>query len=249
MTAPEERTNRMSAGRVESADIDWSGCESPFVLRRYVRANCSVRKQLLVAVACCRVMAHHLSTDQMAALEIVGRWADGLVDLEQYEDVATVLRQDVLRAGELRREIAGDDPVLRLRESIAAALVSLVGTPSDDGLHRVLQWVESYGVQTRSRAVRHELCAAFREIVPPPFELRARYLGGGQVAPWMLRVGDAAEAIARGIRLDGAFDRLPILADALEDDGCEDRVLLQHLRSDGPHVRGCWAHDLVLGQS
>jgi hypothetical protein len=45
---------------------------------------------------------------------------------------------------------------------------------------------------------------------------------------------------------DRAFDRLPILADALEDAGCDDGDLLAHLRGDGPHVRGCWALDLVL---
>jgi hypothetical protein len=38
------------------------------------------------------------------------------------------------------------------------------------------------------------------------------------------------------------------LADALEDAGCTDAELLGHLRSPGPHVRGCWAVDLVLGK-
>jgi hypothetical protein len=43
--------------------------------------------------------------------------------------------------------------------------------------------------------------------------------------------------------------RIPFLADALEDAGCTDAELLGHLRSPGPHVRGCWAVDLVLGKS
>jgi hypothetical protein len=43
--------------------------------------------------------------------------------------------------------------------------------------------------------------------------------------------------------------RLSLLADALEDAGCTDAELLGHLRSPGPHVRGCWAVDLVLGMS
>jgi hypothetical protein len=38
-------------------------------------------------------------------------------------------------------------------------------------------------------------------------------------------------------------------ADALEDAGCTDSDLLGHLRSPGPHVRGCWTVDLVLGKS
>ena len=41
--------------------------------------------------------------------------------------------------------------------------------------------------------------------------------------------------------------RLAVLADALEDAGCSDSSLLDHLRGPGPHVRGCWALDLLLG--
>jgi hypothetical protein len=42
--------------------------------------------------------------------------------------------------------------------------------------------------------------------------------------------------------------RLTVLADALEDAGCDDAGLLGHLRGPGPHVRGCWALDLLLGK-
>jgi hypothetical protein len=55
-------------------------------------------------------------------------------------------------------------------------------------------------------------------------------------------------ALAQGIYAELAFDRLPILADALQDAGCEHPDILTHLRGDGPHVRGCWALDLVLGK-
>ncbi len=44
-------------------------------------------------------------------------------------------------------------------------------------------------------------------------------------------------------------DRLAVLADALEDAGCDQPDLLGHLRGPGPHVRGCWAVDLLLGKS
>ena len=54
--------------------------------------------------------------------------------------------------------------------------------------------------------------------------------------------------LARGIYDDRAFDRLPVLADALMDAGCDDERILEHCRGPGPHVRGCWVVDLVLGK-
>jgi hypothetical protein len=50
---------------------------------------------------------------------------------------------------------------------------------------------------------------------------------------------------------EGTLDhgRLAILADALLDAGCDDEMLLSHLRSPGPHVRGCHAVDVILERS
>jgi len=59
---------------------------------------------------------------------------------------------------------------------------------------------------------------------------------------------ETAVEIARGICDDRAFERLPILADALQDAGCEDAEVLSHCREPGTHVRGCWVIDLVLGK-
>jgi hypothetical protein len=54
--------------------------------------------------------------------------------------------------------------------------------------------------------------------------------------------------LARGIYEDRAFDRMPLLADALMDAGCADDKIISHCRTGGPHVRGCWLVDLVLGK-
>jgi hypothetical protein len=54
--------------------------------------------------------------------------------------------------------------------------------------------------------------------------------------------------IARRIYEERTFHDLPILADALEDAGCTDLDILSHCRGVGPHVRGCWVVDLVLGK-
>jgi hypothetical protein len=58
-----------------------------------------------------------------------------------------------------------------------------------------------------------------------------------------------AVALAEGMYTDRAFDRHPVLADALEDAGCDSADVLAHCRGDGLHVRGCWVVDLVLGKS
>lgn len=54
--------------------------------------------------------------------------------------------------------------------------------------------------------------------------------------------------VARGIYEDKAFERMPILADALMDAGCEDEQIIGHLRSDIQHGRGCRVLPLILGQ-
>ena len=100
-----------------------------------------------------------------------------------------------------------------------------------------------------------------RELVPLP--RRGEY--GAVVAnvlrcvlgtlPFRLVVADpawltaAAVSIAAAIYDGRAFDRLPILADALEEAGCADADVLLHCRTPGEHVRGCWVVDLVLGKA
>jgi len=54
--------------------------------------------------------------------------------------------------------------------------------------------------------------------------------------------------LARGVYEDRASERMPILADALMDAGCEDEQIIGHCRGEGPHVRGCWVVDFVLGK-
>jgi hypothetical protein len=85
-------------------------------------------------------------------------------------------------------------------------------------------------------------CGLLRDVFGNPFQ------------PWFvleswLTWNDATiPRLARAVYNERAFDRLPILADALEDADCSDTELLNHLRSPGPHFRGCWAVDLLLGQ-
>jgi hypothetical protein len=56
------------------------------------------------------------------------------------------------------------------------------------------------------------------------------------------------KALAQAIYEERAFADLPVLADALEEAGCNSQEILSHLRGPGAHTRGCWALDLLLGK-
>jgi len=69
------------------------------------------------------------------------------------------------------------------------------------------------------------------------------------IAPAVLAWNErTVQQMAQSIYEGHAFDRMPILADALEDAGCGDAEILNHCRQPGVHVRGCWALDLLLGK-
>jgi hypothetical protein len=55
-------------------------------------------------------------------------------------------------------------------------------------------------------------------------------------------------ALASGIYRASAFGQLPELGAALAQAGCTSEQILDHCREPGPHVRGCWVVDLVLGK-
>jgi hypothetical protein len=72
------------------------------------------------------------------------------------------------------------------------------------------------------------------EIFGNPFRQQSNDLA------WLALNGGTVLRLAEAIYSDRAFERLPVLADALEDAGCTNAELLGHLRGPGPHCRGCW---------
>jgi hypothetical protein len=57
------------------------------------------------------------------------------------------------------------------------------------------------------------------------------------------------KALAQSIYTERSFEEMPILADCLEESGCNNKEILSHLRGAGRHTRGCWALDHLLGKS
>ncbi|MBA4188888.1 MAG: hypothetical protein C0467_12900 [Planctomycetaceae bacterium] len=57
-----------------------------------------------------------------------------------------------------------------------------------------------------------------------------------------------AVSLAKQMYESRDFSAMPILADALQDAGCDNADVLDHCRGTGPHVRGCWVVDMLLGK-
>ena len=104
-------------------------------------------------------------------------------------------------------------------------------------LVRLPVFLQSKGLTSARQA------ALVRDIVRGPFRpLRFN-------SSWKTWSSGVCVRIAKGVYQEQMFDRLPILADALEEAGCTEPEILDHCRSPGEHYRGCWVVDLMLGKS
>jgi hypothetical protein len=65
---------------------------------------------------------------------------------------------------------------------------------------------------------------------------------------WIATKGSTVARMARAIYDERAFDRLPVLSDALEEAGCTDAAILKHCREDRHHARGCRVVDALLAR-
>lgn len=91
---------------------------------------------------------------------------------------------------------------------------------------------------------RKAIASVFRDIFGNPFRPAPRL--GRAYLTWN---DDTVRKMAQAIYDTRAFDRLPLLADALEEAGRTDAAILAHCRGAGEHVRGCWVVDALLGKS
>jgi hypothetical protein len=205
-------------------EAEWSRSRAPKQMILHVREAGSIRKLRLLACAFCRAIWDQL-TDQRCrtAVEVAERYADGLAT--DAERTAVQERVETARV---------DDP---LRVAVRWTL-----TDPDPWMVGVAAEVCSYNSRSArpSSQLRGIHANLVRDIFGDPFR-------PVQLDPrWRT---STVLTLAEGIYADRAFDRLPILADALMDAGCDNDQLLDHCRGAGPHVRGCWAIDLLLGKT
>jgi hypothetical protein len=99
--------------------------------------------------------------------------------------------------------------------------------------------LEAMRIMPDGEPERLTLASVIRDIFGDPFRPPTEFPAGWRT--------DTAVSLARQIREGHDFGTMPILADAIQDAGCEDEHLLGHCRGPGPHVRGCWVLELVLG--
>src|SRR5262249_49188307 len=90
------------------------------------------------------------------------------------------------------------------------------------------------------REVWAELASLLRDVIPSPFH--PVLLDPAWRTPTVISIGTV-------IYDERQFEDLPILADALEEAGCSQEEILSHCRGPGPHARGCWLLEAILGRA
>lgn len=227
---------------------EWLAATDPVKMLVAVLAlgKATPRKLRLFACACCRCV-EHLLTDERSrrAIDVAERLADGQATEEER---LTAERDAFAVLASYRATLRGDqvpDPATAAAE--AAASTTVPGTDSSlaaPGLLRVI------GLSTALALEQTTQIALLRDLFGNPFRPAAPL--AASVLTWhdstVVQLAQAAydeRRLPRG-RLDTA--RLAVLADALEEAGHSDGHLLDHLRGPGPHVRGCFALDAVLGR-
>lgn len=186
------------------------------------------RKKQLALCACCRVTWHLAELEcNRAAIEASEAFADGRLPL---------------RALKRRWKAMRFEPVV-----YAAWMVSAAG-PAEDGRADLSPQTETDELALRAfeGLEEREERAWRRAWVECAIDVFGHVLNDYRFErEWAT---DTAVAVARQMYESRAFGAMPVLADALQDAGCDCETVLRHCRdASRAHARGCWVVDLVLG--
>jgi hypothetical protein len=234
-----------------AAPEDWPALAHVRVLWDCLRWGATPRKARLFACACLRRLDHLLESDYRQALRAYERFAEGLLTIPELEAATEPARRIPVRPKEWSA---------RVRDACLAVTCVLRATSGDWTDQTGKSWadVEAVwhavvkGLETADHIARwaHEAehraqCALLRDIFGGQFTLTPP-----EARPeWFEYNGGLVTQVARGIYDERQFEDLPILADALEEAGCQVPLILDHCREVGEHVRGCWVVDLALGRT
>jgi hypothetical protein len=229
---------------------EWLACMDAEKLLRAVEDCASERKLRLLSAALCQSI-RHLLTDKRSRQAV--RLARLSVDGWATPEACTIAREEAAQVPYWRptaAEFAANAARLTLRDMSVSNVVGIFGLTEAAISAEVTEraggkknpiLTEQLGKEAARKARENERVAIqlIRDVFgnpfdPVSFDPRWRTLN--------------VLAIAEGTYAGPAFDRMPILADALEDVGCTNAGLLAHCRQGGEHIRGCWVVDLVLAK-
>jgi hypothetical protein len=250
-------------------EAEWLACGDPTPMLDYLEvwAEASDRKLRLFSAGCCRRLWQYLD-DELGrpAIEASERRADGEIladelraggrpmgDVADYHRIAEErgFRVEVVtEAFDAVRRAMGPFDFPHVKGTAIHAAVIAGGQALRNKANELFLYelrfrdiqLKDKDRRTANRAKKAEKvtqATLLRDIFGNPFR---------PVAVDPVWLTSTVVALAEGTYQDRAFDRLPILADALQDAGCDNDDVLTHCRSDGPHVRGCWVVDLLTGR-
>lgn len=225
---------------------EWLACEDPEPMLDLLVPQVSDRKLRLFAVACYFRLwrVRHPTGDLHPMILVAERFADGLASRDELENAEARIGgvgaySSAASASNAAGAVLGEDASTAARWSARHA--------ADYFGHLE---VEAAGYKRENHfatgviAERKVQAALAREVFGP---ILFRPIAA---APsWLAWNNETVLRLAQPIYADRAFDRLPILADALEDAGCTSQDILAHCRGGGDHARGCWVVDLILGKT
>jgi hypothetical protein len=208
-------------------EVEWNTWTDPKSMLQFLEGKASNRKFRLFAVACVRLVWERLPEEFRRSTEVCELYADGLASDQEL---------DICRQNIVWNQFSIYDPKLCPN---AYALACLCRCPTFkpaavEKLRLTCAW--HFGLN----ALRGKAPSVFPCIFDNPFR---------PVTLDPLWATSTAVRLAEAIYQDRAFDRMLILADALEDAGCTDPHILNHCRAGDQHFRGCWVVDSVLGRS
>jgi hypothetical protein len=244
-------------------ESEWLTCDDPQKMLGFLRGKASERKLRLFAVACCRLfrgLPQYFERVWQAVergVEVAERYADGQAGEGERDAALEEMYGEPQWFGPMAAAAAlmwraGDQQTVTVssrrdrREQWPLALASALRAAAYAASRIGAEEVREPGAEARGKPTQ---AARLRDLFGNPFRpatLDPAWLSwnNGTVGKMALVAYDQR---ALPSELDPA--RLAVLADALEESGCHDQELLTHLRGPGPHVRGCWVVDLLLGKS
>jgi hypothetical protein len=202
------------------------------------RTKAGKRKLRLFACGCCRLIWKLLPDEPFReVVEVAERFAEANA---VKEELATAYDRAGLVGIVHFFPRAPDAPA-----NTAAALARATARPSalDTAFYMTAYPLALAGFTLGEKDGNAVTCDLLRCVFGNPFRPVALDVG------WRRWNDGTIPKLARSIYDDRAFEQLPILADALEDAGCVNSDMINHCRGPGPHVRGCWVVDLILGKS